>query len=145
MATKSINLPGIVEVRYLNRFELSPHILERAIAGLKIVVLTEHTTKVNLVDTAEMTIKTIEDNHQHTEEVSVKSHIAGIIPQDILDPQNRWLCKTASGQWWLIGSRESKNPAVKLTRSSLPPSAAASDVAVEITYSHLKAAVEIIF
>lgn len=142
MSTKRQNLPGIIEIRCINKYSLEPNILHRSFAGLPIGIFTDQTTAIDFVDVAEIELKTTEDNHRHVEEANLKFLAAGL-SEEISNPDNRFLARQAGGQWYLMGYRESLPPESKTTQKIAKPSGDTTAFEVEISFKDIKALVPV--
>lgn len=142
MSTKRQNLPGIIEIRCINKYSLEPNILHRSFAGLPIGIFTDQTTAIDFVDVAEIELKTTEDNHRHVEEANLK-FLAAELSEEISNPDNRFLARQAGGQWYLMGYRESLAPESKTTQKIAKPSGDASAYEVEISFKDIKALIPV--
>lgn len=142
MSTKRQNLPGIIEIRCIDKYSLEPNILHRSRAGLPIGMFTDQTTTLDFVDVAEIELRTTEDNHRHVEEANLKFRAAEL-SDEISNPDNRFLARQAGGQWYLLGYRESLAPESKTTQKIAKPSGDVTAYDVEISFKDIKALVTV--
>lgn len=139
MKNQCINLPGIVEVRWLDARFLSPNIAAKHNAGLPVAVMTD-TKPIKIFGVAQCQAVEEHDNNGRVE----KATLTFITNSDL--PRHRevaWLCRQASGQWWLIGAREPHYPTVKISFHSGEPGGERAVNTVEITHQAVKSLIPV--
>ncbi len=139
MTQHCTNLPGIVEVRWVEAEMLSPNIEAKYLAGLPVAMLAE-SYALDVHGTAEF--QAVEE-HESTGRVE-KTTLSFQILSDMPRKRNVvWCVKQASGQWWLIGSRERHWPTVKVTTNTGKPEGEAAIKTVEVTHVALKSLIPV--
>ena len=139
MNRQCINLPGIVEVRWLDARSLSPNMEAKHIAGLPVAVMTDSTP---LAIFGEAVCQSVEE-HDNNGRVSKTTLTFMTTAEPPRRHEVAWLFRQASGQWWLIGTREPNYPTVKITYHSGEPAGERAVNTVEVTHQARKSLIPV--
>lgn len=136
---KTLSLPGIRKIGYVNCSALSPELMMKSIAGAPIAILTDIK---DVPFTGEPSCKAVDDNDNNgrcekstlefitTSKIPVSSPIAFIV-------------QCVNGKQYIIGTAEAPFPIVKITNDTGARAGNASAFAVEVTHSAIKSLIEI--
>lgn len=124
-------MPGIIQVKWLKADQLSPHMMEKFIAGVPVAIGAQG-NDLELVEsgTAEG-LRQYENNGlvgKATLEFKTLSHVP--TDEDIV-----WLAQDADENWWLIGARERNYPVVEVSTSAGTPGGDPAVSTVKITHT----------
>lgn len=139
MQQDSYNMPGIVEVRYLQPEDVTPNIISSYLAGIPAAVFVEG-TRVSL--NGEASCQAVEE-HSNNGRVE-KATLTFMTVDDVPRGGVAWMVRQASSGWWLIGARERPAPVVKITTSAGQPGGDRAVKTVEVTYQAYKAMIPLV-
>ena len=139
MNSQCINFPGIVEVRWVDARFLSPNMMVKHNAGLPVAVMTD-TTPIIIFGEAVCQAVEEHDNNGRVEKTTLTFMTNSVLPRHY---EVAWLFRQASGQWWLIGTKEPHYPTVKITYHSGEPSGERAVHTVEITHQAVKSLIPV--
>lgn len=139
MTQHCTNLPGIVEVRWVETDMLSPNIEAKYLAGLPVAVLAE-SYALDVHGTAECQAVEEHESNGRVEKTTLTFQTLSDVPQK---RNVAWCVKQASGQWWLIGTKEQHWPTVKVTTNTGKPEGEAAIKTVEVTHVALKSLIPV--
>ena len=115
MTTTCHNLPGITEIRILDAASLLPYIMEKACAGFTVGIL-EKAAPIRFFGTATCETEQVDDHNGRLETATLKFDC--IIKMPVTGVA--FLIRQASGQWWLLGTKE-QQPQINLEYSTSMP------------------------
>lgn len=139
MKNQCINLPGIVEVRWIDARNLSPNLVAKHVAGLPVAVMTD-TMPLETYGEAQCQSVEEHENNGRVEKTTLTFMTNAPLPRH---REVAWLCRQASGQWWLIGAREPHYPTVKIAFHSGEPGGERAVNTVEITHQAVKSLIPV--
>ena len=134
MKQDEYNLPGIVEVSYLDPSQISPGIIGKYLAGVPVSVFADG---ISMPLHGEVTCQAADEhsNNGRTERVTLTFMTVGDVPRE----PKAWLLRDANGNRWLIGSRERNWPVAKVTTNTGVPGGDRAIQTVEVTHQAYKA------
>ena len=111
------NMPGIIRVMWLKAEKISPHTVEKFIAGLPVSIGAQG-VELELVDAATSSHLQAVENNGLTSKATLEFKTTSPVPadEDIV-----WAVMDADGQWWLMGTRERNFPVVEVSTSTGTP------------------------
>lgn len=134
MQRDNYNMPGIVDVRYLNPGDVPPKIQNAYAAGMPTSVF---------VDGTQMSLHgkpSCQAVEEHSNNGRIEKATLTFMTADEVPPAGMlWMIKQASGEWYLIGRREPPYPIVKVQRSTGEPGGEPSIKTVTVEYQCFKA------
>lgn len=139
MESQYIILPGIIEVRWIEARNLSPNMVAKHVAGLPVAVMTD-TIPLKTCGVAQCESVEEHNNNGRVEKTTLTFMTNAPLPRL---REVAWLFRQASGQWWLIGSREPHYPTVKITFHSGEPGGERAVNTVEITHQAVKSLIPV--
>ncbi|MBR5640460.1 MAG: hypothetical protein IKW83_12185 [Muribaculaceae bacterium] len=134
MRTTCYNLPGICEVRFIAVAHLLPYLVEKVAAGAPIAVERDKTQMVNVWGNPTCTADAKDSNNGRAETVTLEFATLSKVPA----VGTAFLVKQASGQWCLIGSRETA-PVVSINYNTGEMAGEASVYRVSVQFTAYKA------
>ena len=134
MRTSCNSLPGISEVRYINCGNLLPYLVEKVAAGAPIAVERDKTQVVNVWGNPTCTAEAKDSNNGRAETVTLEFATLSKVPAVGV----AFLVRQASGQWFLIGSRETA-PVVSINYNTGEMAGDASVYRVSVQFTAYKA------
>lgn len=138
MKTPCHNLPGISEIRWIACTELHPFLVEKSLAGAPISVERALTNKVSLYGVSSCITEQEDDNNGRREIATLEfSTLTKVPPMGAA-----FLIRQASGQWYLIGSREAE-PQVAISYSTGEAAGDPSVDRVTVTFTAIKALLKV--
>lgn len=139
MKQRCNNLPGIVEIRWLDVSELSPNIEAKYLAGVPVAVMQE-SHEIAFYGSAECQAVEEHDNNGRWEKTTLVFLTNDELPRKAAVA---WVVKQANGQWWLIGTAERAWPTVKVTNTTGVPDGDRAVKTVEITHQGIKSLIPV--
>lgn len=128
------NMPGIIDVRYLDPEDVSPQIMSSFIAGIPVSVFTDG-TQMSLH--GDVTFQAVEE---HSNNGRVEKATLTFMTGDAVPPAGKlWMVQQASGDWYLIGRREPPYPTVKVQNSTGEPGGDRAIKTVTVEFQCFKA------
>lgn len=109
------NLPGITEIRVLPAASLLPFLMEKSLAGIPIAVL-DAAAGVRFFGDATCTTEQTDEHNGRVETATLTFDCLVDVPAT----GHAYLIKQASGQWWLLGTKEQQPQVTKEYRTSTP-------------------------
>ena len=134
MQRDNYNMPGIIDVRFVNPGDVAPNIPGAYLAGVPTSVLVDG-TRVSLLSTA--TCQAVEE-HSNNGRIE-KATLTFLTCDDVPPAGMLWMVMQASGEWFLIGRREPPYPTVKVQRSAGEPGGDRAVNTVTVEYQCFKA------
>ena len=128
------NMPGVIDVRYVNPADVPAQIQSSFIAGIPVSVFVDG-TQMSLH--GEATCQAVEE---HTNNGRIEKATLTFMTSDDVPPAGMlWMVQQASGEWFLIGRREQPYPTVKVSRSTGTPSGERAIQTVTVEFQCFKA------
>lgn len=109
------NLPGITEIWVLPAASLLPFLMEKSLAGIPIAVL-DAAAGVRFFGDASCVTEQVDDHNGRLETATLTFSCLVDVPATGL----AYLVKQASGQWWLLGTKELQPQVTKEYSTSAP-------------------------
>lgn len=109
------NLPGITEIRVLPAASLLPFLMEKSLAGIPVAVL-DAAAGVRFFGDATCTTEQTDDHNGRLETATLTFGCLAEVPAT----GYAYLVKQASGQWWLLGTKELQPQVTKEYSTSAP-------------------------
>jgi len=123
-------MPGIIKVKWIKAEQLAPHIIEKHIAGVP-VALGSLGTELTLVDQGKAEGLRAYEQNGLASSASLEFKTLDEVP---MDEDIAWAAQDASGQWWLMGTRERNYPIVEVSRSTGTPGGDPAVATVKVTH-----------
>ena len=134
------SLPGITRIGWLPLYQISPDVRLKALAGIPVAVLAD-INYVELVGNAVCECETSLLNGGFIESLSLKFAAQGELP---LLREIAWVISTASGQNYLIGSRERPYAVWAATLSTGSPDGDRAVYSVKVTLKSIKSLIKVV-
>lgn len=115
MTTKCHNLPGITEIRILDASQLLPFLMEKVCAGFPVGIL-EKAAPIRHFGDASCATEQVDDHNGRLETATLTFSCLAEVPAT----GHAYLVKQASGQWWLLGTKELQPQVTKEYSTSAP-------------------------
>ena len=128
------NMPGIVDVRYLNPGDVPAQIMSSFIAGIPVSVFVDG-TQMSLHDYGSCTAVEEHSNNGLVE----KATLTFMTGDDVPRSGKVWMVQQAGGEWYLIGRREPPYPTVKVQNSTGEPGGDRAIQTVTVEFQCIKA------
>lgn len=128
------NLPGIVDVRYINPGDVPAQIMSSYIAGIPVTVLVDG-TQMSLNGPASCQAVEEHSNNGRVE----KATLTFMTGDDVPPAGMLWMFQQAGGEWFLLGRREQPYPTVKVQHSSGEPGGDRAIKTVTVEFQCFKA------
>ncbi|MBQ3325481.1 MAG: hypothetical protein IJM66_11580 [Muribaculaceae bacterium] len=109
------NLPGITEIRVLPAASLLPFLMEKSLAGIPIAVL-DAAADVRFFGDASCVTEQVDDHNGRLETATLTFSCLVEVPAT----GHAYLIRQASGQWWLLGTKELQPQVTKEYSTSAP-------------------------
>ena len=131
---RTLSLPGIFKIGYLEAEKLSPQLMLKSQAGIPIAVLTD-IVDVAFIGKPTCSAVSEDDNNGRSEKTTlVFSTLQDIPPGRAL----AWVVQCVNGRKYLIGTKEGPYPIMKTSEDLGVPSGNVSAKEIEITHIALK-------
>lgn len=131
---RTLSLPGIFKIGYLEAEKLSPQLMLKSQAGIPITVLTD-IVDVAFIGKPTCSAVSEDDNNGRSEKTTlVFSTLQDIPPGRAL----AWVVQCVNGRKYLIGTKEGPYPIMKTSEDLGVPSGNVSAKEIEITHIALK-------
>lgn len=115
MTTKCHNLPGITEIRILDASNLLPFLMEKVCAGFPVGIL-ETAARIRHFGDASCKTEQVDEHNGRVETATLTFDCLVDVPAT----GHAYLIKQASGQWWLLGTKEQQPQVTKEYSTSTP-------------------------
>lgn len=134
MQRDNYNMPGVIDVRFLNPADVPAQIMSSYIAGIPVSVFVDG-TQMSLH--GQPTCQAVEEqtNNGRIEKATLTFMTADDVPPEGM----LWMIQQASGEWFLIGRREMPYPTVKVSRSTGEPGGGPAIKTVTVEFQGFKA------
>lgn len=138
MKTYCHNLPGISEVRFIYCAHLLPYLVEKVAAGVPVAVEHDRSQAINIYGNPSCVAESKDSNNGRAETVTLGFSTLSKVPAVGV----AFLVRQASGQWFLIGSRENA-PVVSINYNTGEMAGEAAVYSVSVTFSAYKALIPV--
>lgn len=134
MQRDNYNMPGIIDVRYLNPGDVPAQIMSSFLAGIPVSVFVDGT---QLSIHGQATCQAVEE---HSNAGRIEKATLNFMTADDVPPEGMlWMIQQASGEWFLIGRREQPYPTVKIQKSTGEPGGDRAIQSVTVEFQCFKA------
>lgn len=134
MQQDSYNMPGVIDVRYLDPEDVSGDIISSFLAGIPVSVFVDG-TQVSIH--GEATCQATEEHAANGR--NEKATLTFMTVDDVPREGVVWMIQQASSDWYLIGCREKPYPTVKIQTATGQPGGDRAIKTVTVEYSAYKA------
>lgn len=131
---RTLSLPGIFKIGYLEAEKLSPQLMLKSQAGIPIAVLTD-IVDVAFIGKPTCSAVSEDDNNGRSEKTTLVFSTLQDIPTD---RALAWVVQCVNGKNYLIGTKERPSPIMKISEDLGAPSGNVSAIEIEITHIALK-------
>lgn len=134
MQRDNYNMPGVVDVRYLNPGDVPAQIMSSYVAGIPVSVFVDGTQMpLHGVGSCQAV-----EEHSNNGRVE-KATLTFMTCEDVPPAGMLWMIQQASGDWFLIGRREPPYPTVKVQNSTGEPGGDPAIKTVTVEFQCFKA------